>query len=202
MNLWVYIIYKLQLLKGVNFYMFKTLLEEVAMNSDTSMAELSILAEEEMDELANTFDELITPEADPVDEVEDDSVIANIANDVVDDAIDSTVDDSVVSDVSVVDDSTGEEIDDSSITAAFDEPDTETEVEVSISSSDDDDGIDLDLDEIDPDDILGDVFGDDDALIMDDHATEVGDVIEDAEDDADDNLDDIVESIMLELENI
>lgn len=182
--------------------MFKTLLEEVAMNSDTSMAELSVLAEEEMDELANTFDELITPEADPVEEVEDDSVIASIANDVVDDAIDSTVDDSVVSDVAVVDDSTGEEIADDSITAAMSEPASADGVEVEVSSSDDDEEIDLDLDEIDPDDILGDVFGDDDSLIMDDHATEVGDVIEDAEDEADDNLDDIVESILHEIEDI
>lgn len=184
--------------------MFKTLLENVGMNSDSSMNDLALLLSEETDEFANTFDELITPEADDpiVDDTDDDSVLATVGSEVAADAIEQIGDvsdtDSIV-DTVIVDDDGNDETDDiidatnnissddiEDVIVDDDDEDDDDSIIIDDNSADtSDDEIDLDnidMTDIDSDDIISGAFSDGDAIGMDGKFDDIEDVIDDVED--------------------
>lgn len=154
--------------------MFKTLLENVGLSTDESMSDLAMLIEEEMDELSNTFDELITPELDePVvvsspeeDIVEDDSIITAVTDEITSDAMDNIVnnigsDDNDIpvdnsTDITIIDDDSDTKIDNHSIKDIVDEEDEEDDDD----DEDDDDEDDDDEEDEEDDSILNGMMPD------------------------------------------
>lgn len=184
--------------------MFSGLMEEVAMKVEETSGEFGLLIEEELDEMGETFDKLITPELDAqpaTDVVDDDSVLAAAAAEVADDAVedavmdgegegDSVVDSSILDvdpEDEVPDDDDGEESILAGIGGGGDiDPDADAgDPDADLGDGEDEDilsGLDGDLSDIDPNDLLDGALKDDDQLILDDQIGDVGDVFDDMED--------------------
>lgn len=222
--------------------MFRRLMEEVAITTESAVNDFALLTEEEMDEMSDTFDNFVTPEANPVEETEeediDDSIIASVGGELAANAIEDagglSDDDSIIDDTEIVSDEDGIDLaaaisataseadggDDDSLDLGDDDSDdieddvsiisdsdgeiTDTEVEADVEvddkDDDDDDSIipdddsivisDDELGDIDPDDLLGGAFDDDDKIILDGDVSDMGDLSDD--------LDDLIESAIME----
>lgn len=241
---------------------FRSLLEEVSLNTESARSELADLLAEELDDAANTFDNFVTPEADPKPMAEDDdpevgdddsvlsAVGAEVAADAIEDLANVSDNDGPKFDTQIIDDETGDDITDD-IKAEVDDAesgsdDPSDDDAVSFDSGDDagddlgdsgdagddmggddlggdgddadlgdDTGDDVggdeaeitddDLKDIDPDDLLGGAFDEEDELIMDDVPGEIGDVTDAAEDAAaggdESDVDDLVESLLNEVQD-
>ena len=127
-------------------------------------------------------DSIIPDEVEVIDDESGDNITSEI-KDAVSDAEDSVVDVGVSEDDAIIDVDSGVEL----VIPKADVPDDDSD------DDEDDDDISLDssdLSDIDPDDIVGGAFDDDDAIIMDTDTSEFGDIAED--------LDDLIESVIQE----